>query len=75
MLPPERLDRICAVFDDHLLVANAGLLLPVTPAHHLGVGELVDHLSRVNHIFRFGVNQFCRFTSSAWPHCWAASVR
>ena len=22
-----------------------------------------------------GVNQFCRFTSSAWPRCWAASVR
>ena len=22
-----------------------------------------------------GVNQFCRFTSSAWPRCWAALVR
>ena len=22
-----------------------------------------------------GVNQFCRFTSFAWPRCWAASVR
>ena len=22
-----------------------------------------------------GVNQFCRFTSSAWTRCWAASVR
>ena len=32
-------------------------------------------LSRVNYICRFGVNQFCRFTSSAWPRCWAASVR
>ena len=32
-------------------------------------------LSRVNHNCRFGVNQFCRFTSSAWPRCWAASVR
>ena len=32
-------------------------------------------LSRVNHICRFSVNQFCRFTSSAWPRCWAASVR
>ena len=28
MLPPELLDRICAVFDDHRLVANAGLILP-----------------------------------------------
>ena len=42
MLPPERLDRICAVFDDHRLVANAGLILPVTLAHHLGLGELAD---------------------------------
>ena len=22
-----------------------------------------------------GVNQFCRFTSLAWPRCWAALVR
>ena len=42
MLPPERLDRIQVAFDDHRLVANAGLLLPVTLAHHLGLGELVD---------------------------------
>ena len=32
-------------------------------------------VSRVNHNCRFGVNQFCRFTCSAWPRCWAASVR
>ena len=32
-------------------------------------------LSRVNHICRFGVNQFCRFTSSSRPRCRAASVR
>ena len=42
MLPPERLDRICAVFDDHRLVADAGLILPVTLTHHLGLGELTD---------------------------------
>ena len=34
-----------------------------------------NFMSRVNHICRFSVNQFCRFTSSAWPRCWAASVR
>ena len=28
MLPRERPDRICAAFDDHRLVANAGLILP-----------------------------------------------
>ena len=43
MLPPERPDRIDVAFDDHRLVANAGLILPVTLAHHLGLGELVDH--------------------------------
>ena len=39
--------------------------------------EMLKHyqLSRVNHICQFSVNQFCRFTSSAWPRCWAASVR
>ena len=42
MLPPERPDRIQIAFDDHRLVANAGLILPVTRAHHLGVGELAD---------------------------------
>ncbi len=42
MLPPERPDRIQIAFDDHRLVANAGLLLPVTLAHHLGLGELAD---------------------------------
>ena len=36
-------DRIKIAFDDHRLVANAGLLLPVTLAHHLGLGQLVDH--------------------------------
>ena len=28
--------------DDHRLVANAGLLLPVTLAQHLGLREVVD---------------------------------
>ena len=42
MLPPERPDRIQIAFDDRRLVANAGLILPVTLAHHLGLGELVD---------------------------------
>ena len=42
MLPPVRFDRIRISFDDHRLVADAGLLLPVTLAHHLGLGQLVD---------------------------------
>ena len=43
MLLSERLDRIQITFDDHRLVANAGLILPVTLAQHLGLGELVDY--------------------------------
>ena len=43
MLPPEHPDRIQIAFDDHRLVANAGLILPVTLAQHLGLGELVDN--------------------------------
>ena len=42
MLTPERLDRIHIAFDDPRLVANAGLLLPVTLAGRLGLGQLVD---------------------------------
>ena len=43
MLSREQPDRIQIAFDDHRLVANAGLILPVTLARHLGLGELVDH--------------------------------
>ena len=42
MLPPERPDRIQIALDDHRLVANAGLILPVTLAQRLGFGELVN---------------------------------
>ena len=41
MLPRNHPDRIRIVFDDHRLVANAGLLLPATLARHLGLRELV----------------------------------
>ena len=43
MLPRNHSDRIRIVFDDHRLVANAGLLLPATLTQHLGLRELVDH--------------------------------
>ena len=42
MLPLESPHRIRVAFDDHRLVANAGLLLPATLAQRLGLGELVD---------------------------------
>ena len=42
MLPPQCPDRINVAFDDPRLVSNAGLVLPLTLAHHLGLGELVD---------------------------------
>ena len=41
MLPQNNPDRIRIIFDDHRLVANAGLLLPATLARHLGLAELV----------------------------------
>ena len=43
MQPQSHLDRIRIVFDDHRLVANAGLLLSATLALHLGLRELADH--------------------------------
>ena len=43
MLPQNKPDRIRILFDDHRLVANAGLLLPATLARHLGLRELVNH--------------------------------
>ena len=42
MLPQNNPDRIQITFDDHRLVANAGLILPATLARHLGLRELVD---------------------------------
>ena len=42
MLPRNHPDRIEIAFDDPRLVANAGLLLPVTLAQHLGLREVVD---------------------------------
>ena len=46
--PPQKMlsgshpDRIHVAFDDYRLVANAGLLLPVTLGRHLGLPQLVD---------------------------------
>ena len=49
MLPLEHPDRIQISFDDHRLVANAGLILPATLAQHLGLPQLVDrHLDLGN---------------------------
>ena len=42
MLSRNDFDRICVAFDDHRLVSNAGLLLPVTLAGRLGLSELVN---------------------------------
>ena len=42
MLPRQHPDRIRIAFDDHRLVNNAGLILPTTPARHLGLPQLVD---------------------------------
>ena len=39
MLPRIHPDRIQIAFDDHRLVANAGLILPATLALHLDLGR------------------------------------
>ena len=43
MLPRHHPDRIRIAFDDHRLVANAGLILPATLARRLGLPELVHN--------------------------------
>ena len=42
MLADDHPDRIQIAFDDHRLVANAGLILPATLGRHLGLPEMVD---------------------------------
>ena len=49
MLPRNHLDRIQIAFDDHRLVANAGLILPSTLALHLGLPQLVDRHLDLGH--------------------------
>ena len=41
MLPRNHPDRIQIAFDDHRLVANAGLILPATLAPRLGLPQLL----------------------------------
>ena len=43
MRPHSHTDHIQIAFDDHCLVANTGLLLPVNLVQHLGLRELVDN--------------------------------
>ncbi len=43
MLPRNGPDHIQIAFDDHRLIASAGLILTVTLAQCLGLGELVDN--------------------------------
>ena len=42
MLPRNDPDRIQVTFDDHRLVADAGLILPTTLARHLGLPQVVQ---------------------------------
>lgn len=45
-------DHIHTAFNDQRLVANAGLILPVMLAHHLGLGGLVDCHADLGHVHR-----------------------
>ena len=54
MLPRNHPDRIQITFDDHRLVANAGLILPATLALHLGLPQLVDRSTSTSAARRAG---------------------
>ena len=49
LLPRHHPDRIRIAFDDHRLVANAGLIVPATLALHLGLPQLVDRRLDLGH--------------------------
>ena len=49
MLPRNHPDRIQIAFDDHRLVANAGLMLPATLARRLGLPQLADRCLDLGH--------------------------
>ena len=49
MLPRNHPDRIQIAFDDHRLVANAGLMLPTTLARRLGLPQLADRCLDLGH--------------------------
>ena len=49
MLPRSHPDRIQIAFDDHRLVANAGLMLPTTLARRLGLPQLADRCLDLGH--------------------------
>ena len=49
MLPRHQPDRVRIAFDDHRLVANAGLVLPSTLALRLGLPQLVDRHLDLGH--------------------------
>ena len=49
MLPRKHPDRLRVSFDDHRLVANAGLVLSATLARRLGLPELVDRRLDLGH--------------------------
>ena len=49
MLPRHHPDGIRIAFDDHRLVANAGLILPATLARRLGRPQLVDRRLDLGH--------------------------
>ena len=50
MLPPERPELIRVALDDHRLVVDAGLILPVTLAHRQG--SCGHHIKRLDALMR-----------------------
>ena len=89
MLPQNKPDRIRILFDDHRLVANAGLLLPATLARHLGLlrsrvpgsgvrgrgsGEREDHRVILSGQTRSSRKGGQRWSRKEWT-CWSYCTR
>ena len=81
MLPRKHTGRIRIAFDEHRLVANAGLLLPATLARHPGLPQLVDRhldLGRVRPPGRANSGDkmmtLVAWAAGAWPAATASTT-
>ena len=84
-----RLQVLNSLLDEHMILDQAATLMGVTTRHtrRILAAYRDEGAAAVAHGHRgrqpvprqlylpVGVNQFCRFTSWAWPRCWAALVR
>ena len=63
--------RICGLYGGSMLEGD----LRAWPHVRQGASSALSPAVPRQLYLPVGVNQFCRFTSLAWPRCWAALVR